>query len=208
MEPGTARRWSEAAILGIVVYVALDVALVFLRPHFSVLHSAESDYGSAGPYAWVMDVNFVLRCLLSLAAVGALVIVAGERARLSRGAGLLGVWALGSGALAFFPDDPAGTPTETAGRVHLVLATVSFVAVVAGSFVTGRALRADARYAPIRLPLLTLACAAVLALLALLHAGLSAHSLGGLDEKIFLGCELAWLGTVALWTARLSPGAS
>jgi predicted secreted protein len=40
------------AIAGILVYLALDVALVFLRPQFSVLHNAESDYGSSGPYAW------------------------------------------------------------------------------------------------------------------------------------------------------------
>jgi len=39
---------ARLAIAGILVYVALDVALVFLRPQFSVLHNAESDYGSAG----------------------------------------------------------------------------------------------------------------------------------------------------------------
>jgi hypothetical protein len=39
--------------------VSIDVALVFLRPHFSVLHNAESDYGSRGPYACLMD----LKCL-------------------------------------------------------------------------------------------------------------------------------------------------
>jgi hypothetical protein len=46
------RPWAPTlarlAIAGILVYVALDVALVFLRSHFSVLHNAESDYGSAG----------------------------------------------------------------------------------------------------------------------------------------------------------------
>ena len=106
MDSTTPRRWSEAALLGIVVYVALDVALVFLRPRFSVLHSAESDYGSAGAWAWVMDVNFVLRGLLSLAAAGALLLTLGRRGR--SGPILIGVWALASGLLAFFPDDPAG----------------------------------------------------------------------------------------------------
>ena len=64
-----ARALARVAIAGIVAYVLIDVALVFLRPHFSVLHNAESDYGSKGSYAWLMDVNFLLRCGLSLAAV-------------------------------------------------------------------------------------------------------------------------------------------
>jgi hypothetical protein len=37
-----------AAIAGVATYVAIDVALVFLRPHFSVLHNAESDYAARG----------------------------------------------------------------------------------------------------------------------------------------------------------------
>lgn len=66
------RGLARGAIAGVVVYVAIDVALVFLRPHFSVLHNAESDYGSNGRYAWLMDVNFLLRCAFSVAAVLAL----------------------------------------------------------------------------------------------------------------------------------------
>jgi hypothetical protein len=74
------RRWACAASAGIALYVAIDVALVFLRPRLSVLHNAESDYGSRGRWAWVMDLNFALRCALSLAAVQALrLAVAGRR---------------------------------------------------------------------------------------------------------------------------------
>ena|ERR1035441_5761247 len=75
----TAVALARFAILGIVVYVALDVALVFLRPHFSVLHNAESDYGASGSYAWVMDLNFLLRGAFSLAVVRALVLAGALR---------------------------------------------------------------------------------------------------------------------------------
>src|ERR1039457_2755920 len=122
------------AILGIVVYVALDVALVFLRPHFSVLHNAESDYGSAGSYAWVMDLNFLLRGAFSLALARALMLAGGGRERTASVAhGGLIVWALASGALAFFPDDPVGTATHGLGKVHLALAFIAFTAVIVGT---------------------------------------------------------------------------
>jgi hypothetical membrane protein len=39
--------WALAAVAGVVAYVLIDVALLVLRPRFSVLHNAESDYGAA-----------------------------------------------------------------------------------------------------------------------------------------------------------------
>jgi hypothetical membrane protein len=107
---------ARLAITGILVYVALDVAPVFLRPHFSVLRNAESDYGSAGSYAWVMDLNFLLRGAFSLAVARALMLADDGRERTASVAhGGLIVWALASGTLAFFPDDPVGTPTHGLG---------------------------------------------------------------------------------------------
>ena len=79
-------------LIEVVLYVAIDVLLVFLRPHFSVLHNAESDYGSEGRWAWVMDVNFVLRGALSLAVVRALSLQ--PRARSRVGLWALGIWAV------------------------------------------------------------------------------------------------------------------
>jgi hypothetical protein len=118
---------ARLAIASILVYVALDVALVFLRPHVSVLHNAESDYGSAGSYAWVMDLNFLLRGAFSLAVARARMLAGDARERTASIAhGGLVVWALASGALAFFADDPVGTPTHGLGRVHLALAFIAF----------------------------------------------------------------------------------
>src|ERR1700734_4290521 len=71
--PGTdgARPLAWLVIAGIAVYVAIDVLLAFLRPGYSLIYNAESDYGR-GPWYWVMDVNFLLRCALSLAIAAAL----------------------------------------------------------------------------------------------------------------------------------------
>lgn len=198
----SAATWARAAVAGVAVYVAIDVALVFLRPRFSVLHGAESDYGSRGSFAWLMDVNFVLRCLLSLAVVRALWLVANRERRLRPGLVALAVWAVASGLLAFFPDDPVGTPTHGSGRVHLALAGVAFVAVVVGTRLATRALRRVPGWQPVIAPLMVLSWGALAPVLLLGHSHLRPHSLGGLYEKIFLAMQLLWLAVAGAWIAR------
>ncbi|HEY8325186.1 MAG TPA: DUF998 domain-containing protein, partial [Ktedonobacterales bacterium] len=65
---GAARTLALLSLVGIILYVVIDVLLFVLRPELSLLHRAESDYGN-GQWAWLMDANFLLRCALSLAAV-------------------------------------------------------------------------------------------------------------------------------------------
>jgi hypothetical membrane protein len=200
-----ARAWAKAAIWGIVLYLAIDVALVFLRPQFSVLHNAESDYGSKGRYSWVMDANFLLRCALSLATIQALRLAVPAR-RLRAGLALIAVWALGSGLLAFFPDDPVGTKTHGLAKVHLVLAAVAFLGIVLGTRVATSSLRRERAWGPVVAPLIVLSWGALVPVLLLGKAHLRPHSLGGLWEKVFLGIELAWLLVAALWVARGDGG--
>jgi hypothetical membrane protein len=196
--------WSGATIVGVVAYAAIDLALVVLRPRFSVLHNAESDYGSRGAYSWVMDVNFVLRCGLSLAAVRALALVVRDRRPFRAGLTFLAVWAVASGLLGVFPDDPVGTKTQGAGKVHLLLAGVAFVAVVLGTRMVTRTLRREPAWRPIIAPLALASWGALVPVLLLAHAHLRAHSLGGLYEKTFLAIELLWFLVAAAWVMRVS----
>ena len=197
----SARRAAAAAVIGVVVYIAVDVLLVFLRPHFSVLHNAESDYGSAGRWGWVMNVNFLLRCALSLAVVYALSRVVVSR-RIRPALWLLGIWAVCSGLLAFFPDDPVGTKTVGgAAKIHLLLAFVAFGCVLVGTIWASRVLRREEGWVPVAMTLSVLSWAAIVPILALGRAHLRPHSLGGLWEKVFLGIELAWFLVVAAWIA-------
>lgn len=195
-------QWAPAVVAGVALYAAIDVALVFLRPRFSVLHNAESDYGSNGPYAWLMDLNFVLRCLLSLAAVRALSAAAGGQRRLRVGLVAIAVWAIASGLLAVFPDDPVGTRTHGLARVHLALAAVAFVGVVVGTRLVTRALRTEPGWRPVMAPLTILSWGALVPILLLGHSRLRPHSLGGLYEKIFLAMELLWFAVAGAWAAR------
>ena len=195
----SARSWARLVIAGAVVYFAIDVALVFLRPEFSVLHSAESDYGSKGHYAWLMDVNFLLRATFSLAAARAMSLAVGAGGRVRVPLMLLVVWAVLSGALAFFPDDPVGTRTHGVGAVHAALAVIAFFAILVAGVAFSLGVRRLASWQPISRALVALSVMAMIALLLLGHAHFGLHTLGGLYEKLFIAIELLWL-LAASWS--------
>ena len=196
-----ARRIAAQALAGLVVYVAVDIALSILRPGLSVLHYAESDYGN-GPYSWLMDMNFVIRFLASAAALTAMS-TALPLARLGRaGLSLLAVWAIGSGLLAFFPDDLPGHAVTAHGVVHLLAAQVGFVSCLAGTILLTIEFRRHPAVRGLVRPLAVICAVAVLSLLTLGGSGFGPHRLGGLYERLFIGSELLWLGGVSASLAR------
>jgi len=202
----TASRTKPLAWLtlaGVAVYVAIDVLLAFLRPGYSLLYNAESDYGR-GPWYWVMDINFLLRCALSLAIAAALYRVARLDGRTRAGLALLVTWAVCSGLLAFFADNPEGTPLQTSGRVHLVLAFIAFTCVTIGVILISASLMSDPAWRPAAPILLTISIAGAIAYLLLGTATKHHHAPGGLYERIFLGLELLWIATAAITIARRS----
>ena len=198
-----AQGLARVALLGIGLYVAVDIVLRFLRPQYSLVYNAESDYGR-GPWFWVMDLNFLLRCALSIALVAALY----KTLRMSRqvrvGLGLLVVWAVGSGILAFFADDVEGTPTHGSGTVHLAVAVVSFIAMAAGGLVISVKLRSAPAWRPAASGLLVVSVLGVVAFL--IESRLTGHHApDGLFERIFLGLELLWMGLAATFIVRRRP---
>lgn len=197
--PSRVSRFAVAAVIGIAAYIAVDIVLAFLRPDQSLVRSAESDYGN-GPYRWLMDLNFEIRMVLSLAMVAA---VAG--ALRTRPAGAIGlllfvVWSLASGVLGFFPDDLEGHPTTAHGAVHLMAARIGFLTCLIG---TGLIILARRRIlitsARLTHALLWLIAAATLVLLA--ATGFRPNTLDGLWERIFLAAELAWVAATC-WSLR------
>ena len=197
--PG-ARSLAWFTLASIVVYVGIDVLLKFLRPQYSLLYNAESDYGR-GPWYWVMDLNFLLRCALSLALAGALYRTIRPEDRLRGGLALLTAWGVCSGLLAFFADNPEGTKLTGSGIVHLVLAFIAFTCVAIGTVVISASLRSDPAWRSVRGALLGLAVAGVVALLLLGVANKHHHAPGGLYERIFLGLELLWMAVAAGYIA-------
>jgi hypothetical membrane protein len=201
--PPRAKPLARLTLAGVAVYVAIDILLAFLRPKYSLLYNAESDYGR-GPWYWVMDINFLLRCALSLAIAAALyqVVRPGDRTR--AGLALLITWAICSGLLAFFADNPAGTPVTSSGVVHVVLALIAFPCVTIGVILISASLMSDPAWRPAAPVLLAISVAGALALLLLAAPHKHYHAPGGLYERIFLGLELLWIAAAAIAIARRS----
>jgi hypothetical membrane protein len=206
-EPDTARQAAKtlalAAFAGVICYVAIDVVLKFLRPEYSLLHNAESDYGR-GPWFWVMDLNFLLRCALSLTIAVAISRSARMDGRLRAGQVLLVIWAICSGLLAFFADDIEGTPQHGSGVVHIALALIAFTCVAVGTILISVSLLSDDNWGATGKLLLATSAAGFAAFLLLGSATRHPHAPGGLYERIFLGLELLWIA-IAAWHIAAKP---
>jgi hypothetical membrane protein len=201
-----AKPLARFALAGVAVYVAIDVLLAFLRPGYSLIYNAESDYGR-GPWYWVMDLNFLLRCALSLAIAAALYRVARLDGRTRWGLALLATWAICSGLLAFFADDPEGTPQTGSGVVHVVLAFIAFTCVTIGAILVSASLMSDPARRPTARVLLAISVAGAVVYLLLGTAGKHHQAPGGLYERIFIGLELLWVVVAAVAIARRTPAA-
>ncbi|MGH7912128.1 MAG: DUF998 domain-containing protein [Candidatus Dormibacteraceae bacterium] len=199
--PGLARARLLAwlALLGVGLYVAIDIALRFLHPAVNLLRDAESDYGN-GPYSWLMDVNFEIRFLLSVAAAAAIWSAFRPRGGGRAGVILLLIWAVGSAVLGFFRDDLPGAPLTRHGELHLAAAAIAFVACLLGTLLLLLDFRHHALMRPWGLLLVPVWVLGLLSLIALLRAGFGPGSLGGLFERVFIGAQLAWF---AIASARI-----
>jgi hypothetical membrane protein len=204
--PSRVKLLARLTLAGVAVYVAIDVLLAFLRPGYSLLYNAESDYGR-GPWYWVMDLNFLLRCALSLAIAAALYRTVRPSGRTRGGLTLLVTWAICSGLLAFFADDPEGAPRTGSGVVHVVLAFIAFTAITIGAILISAGLLSDPAWRRAAPALLAISIAGALAYLLLGAPHKHYHAPGGLYERIFLGLELLWIviAAIAIAIARRNP---
>jgi hypothetical membrane protein len=125
-------------MVGVVVYVVVDVVLQFLPPHYSPISQAESDL-AVGPFGLIMSINFFGRGITSAALIVAIV-GTGPRSRTRMaGATLLAIAGLCSALIAFFPTDiPARggvAPSTVPGLLHVIGATSGFVLALAAFWV-------------------------------------------------------------------------
>jgi hypothetical membrane protein len=131
----TTRRVAAAiAMIGVLVYVVVDILLQLMPPHYSAISQAESDL-AVGPFGWIMSINFFGRGITSAALIVAIVST-GPRARIRAiGVGLLAVAGVCSALIAFFPTDiprhGGVAPSTVHGIVHVVGASSGFVLALA-----------------------------------------------------------------------------
>ena len=209
-------------VAGIVLYALLDAIAQVLPPHYSPIRDAESDL-AVGPYGYVMAINFVNRGLLSLVFVYALartLRVSGTAGAggvtgknpYSTGLYLLGAWGVGAILLAIFPTDVPSTPVSWHGAIHLLVATVAFLAGAFGAlslsrqFGSSQALKGVSGVGTALAVLAVVFCFVTLALGFIVpHL---ATRIGGLDERVFLALVLLWMAVVSAHLLRGTPDSS
>ncbi len=213
--PAAGERWPRSAsqaliatVVGIGVYVVLDVVAQLLPPHYSPIRQAESDL-AVGPYGWIMGFNFVIRFLLSFAFVFGLARAwPNDRPRPRLGLTLVALWGVGALILAFSPTDVSG-PATVHGTIHLVTAELAFLFVAVGSLAVSYAMPEVPPWGAIRPYARALAVLTAVALVVLfVGTGLPRvdRDAFGLLERIFLGSALLWMLVVSLLLLR-SPEA-
>jgi hypothetical protein len=202
--PTGARRWLTLTVALVAVYVALDVVAQLLPPHYSPISQAESDL-AVGPYGFVMTANFVVRGILSLAFLVGLAGATTVVRRSPVGTVLLGVWAIGAFVLAASPTDVGTGPATVHGTVHLLTATIAFVAAAVGEVLLSLRFAGDPRTSPFRTSAIAVSVAgagALVALLAVEGRPRIADQTFGLFERLFLGLVLLWMLAVAWYLLR------
>ena len=197
-----------SVVLGIFLYVVLDVTAQLLPPHYSPISQAESDL-AVGKFGFVMAINFLNRGLLSLlfilAFLRTLDLAKVSRSQFRTGVYLLGAWAVGALLLAVFPTDVPATPVSWHGTIHLVVAIIAFIGGAFGTLAISQELGQSRAFEGLKrvaqpTSIIVVLLWAVDFALPFISPDLNLH-IGGLTERLFLGSVLLWLGVVSVYIA-------
>lgn len=198
----TVRTLAQFVMVGVILYVLMDIVLALLPPHYSLLANAESDYG-IGPFATLMDANFILRGLLSMALVLALGKAVKDDAKSSLGLWAFSLWAVFSALLAFFPTSLEGQLPTYAGRVHAFFSQLALLAAAGGQLYISRKIVANEGFQDLssRFSVLSMVSVGALILTGVAIRGAGRHgalgNLDGLFERIYLASILGWTWVMA-----------
>ena len=190
MKLNNPRPYFIATILGIVLYIILDIIAQLLPPHYSVISQAESLL-AVGPYGYIMDVNFVVRGLLSLSfIIGFIITVNSKKSQYRIGLILLGIWSIGAFILAFNPAD-ATPPATIHGTIHQITALITFFGGGFGILALSLRMRTENKFKEITKYTLPLSILSVISPVVLFSHLLLSYF--GLIERIFLASILLWM---------------
>jgi uncharacterized membrane protein len=192
-----------AVILGIVLYVVLDVVAQLLPPHYSPISQAESDL-AVGEFGFIMTINFLVRGVLSLLFIYAFLRTLDyakvARSQFRTGTYLLGAWAVGAILLAVFPTDVPATPISWHEAIHIVLAIIVFIGAAFGTLSISQKLPQNGAFRGLKRIALPLSIIVVAFLVLFFFVHLNSQ-IGGLTERLFLGSVLLWIGVVSAYLA-------
>jgi len=190
------------AIIGIVYFLVVVVALHFLRPEYSPLSRAVSQY-AVGRYGFLMTSAFFGLSLGSLALVIGLFSGVSHTGRSWIGLVLLAIWAVGILIAGIFPIEVSSYPQMNSGHIHVVASIWAFISLVLAALLLSWRFKKDDKWSSFHRPALIESLLMLLALVGLfryINTGF-----GGLSQRIFIVACLIWLLSTA---ARLRAAAS
>lgn len=197
-------------MLAAVIYVGTVILGGFLRPDYSHVAEAISELVAAGAAnrPLLSSLFLLYNALLALFGLG-LFLKARSWLR-GRVSGLLGSLALVllvalTGALMelFFPQDPGGLPTTTAGTMHIVLAGIASLGIMVAILALGLwfrnfpGLRGYVTYSLITMAIIFISGGLTAA------AAASNHPLFGVSQRITIGAFILWLFIISLKSYQL-----
>jgi hypothetical protein len=201
------RSFGTLALAAGALYVAATAFGSVFDPSYSQVRQHVSDLTASGASTWMaLAPLYLLYNLLVAAFAIGLYRESFGGWPLRIGAGLLLINALtGVLMITAFREDPGGVPTTLGGSGHVVMAGVSSLTILVGSFVFGVAFNRS----PIWRPLGRFSCAVGVGFTILgpvaVFATATKSDLAGLAERGPIGLFIVWLVVVGLFAVARAP---
>jgi len=185
--------WSATvAVMGILCFVAILVALHFLRPDLNPVSEPTSAY-AVGPHSILMTVAFFCMSVASLALVIALYWQVSHSARCRAGLVLLAAWAAGVLIAMIFPMDAGGAPPTLSGTIHQSAGPLTFLSLTAGMIFMSLAFRQDEAWRPFSRTALILSLVMLAAFVATFFSFATDSGTVGIAQRIALATAVTWM---------------
>ena len=186
-------------IVGIMLFVLLEVIVQLLPPHYNPLSQSESDL-AVGPYGFLMALGFAIGGVLTFLFVSAFMNVVPKQGWSRSGLMLLDVAAICKLIIAFVATDLTSSPQTIHGTIHAIVALISFFCGALGVLLLSRSLRhvLDVRPAPrflIGFAIVTFVWSVLVIVTVVVSAQIG---IWGLLERIATGLYLLWVLIVSL----------
>jgi len=184
-------RIAAVALVGIVYFVVIIIALHFLRPDHNSIRQTTSEY-AVGPYGFLMTSAFFSMSVASLALVTSLYQGLSQPARSQIGLGLLGIWGVAVLIAAAFPIDVQGAPQTISGTIHQLNGRLAFTSLTAGVILVSRRFKYDEKWRPVHRSAVILSLVMLTAYVATFIAIATDSGFGGLAQRISLATFVSW----------------
>ena len=199
----TVKLSAASGVLAPIIMVSLWTVASFLRPGYNQLTQRGSELGT-GPNAIVMNTNFVVTGLLTIAFTLGLIRSFQRGSWAAVGTVFLGVAGLGEVAAAVFPCDPGCPLTGSMSQLgHTGIAVVFFGSISLAPLLFSLGLDHDPFWKSLRNYSLATGLLSLVGLGAFSWSVLAMFTYIGLVQRLFLAVPFQWIGIMA-YHLRLS----